>query len=90
MNFSSSLEGSVGSKYSINLCCDFKIVIKLFNHILEAVLFCLKKVEWSKEDEDFDSIDLFLFASLGHVCTVCLVNHSEILPIVVSLLSLTR
>lgn len=83
INFFSSLEGSVGSKFPINLCCDFTIVIKLFNHILKALLFWLEKVELSKEDEDFNSIHLFLFASLGHVCTICSADHSKILPMVV-------
>lgn len=41
MNFFSSLEGSVGSKHPINLCCDFMIVIKPFNHRLKEMGFSL-------------------------------------------------
>lgn len=39
MNFFLSLEGSVGSKHPMNLCCVFIIVIKPFNHILKEMHF---------------------------------------------------
>lgn len=41
MNFSSSLEGSVGSKHVIKLCCDFMFlwpVIQPFNTLIEMHL----------------------------------------------------